>query len=125
MLELIGRMHKAGVPLLAGTDNWAGFALHRELELYVKAGIPAAEVLRIATWNGARYTGTAAQSGSIEPGKQADLVLVDGDPSVDISDIRKISLVLKGGVAFAPAEMYEAVGVRPFVPAAAITPRPR
>lgn len=125
MLELIGRMHKAGVPLLAGTDNWAGFALHRELELYVKAGIPAAEVLRIATWNGARYTGTAAQGGAIEPGKWADLVLVEGDPSVDISDIRKISLVLKGGVAFAPAEIYEAVGVRAFVPAAAIVSLPR
>ena len=121
MLELIGRMHKAGIPLLAGTDNWAGFALHRELALYVKAGIPAAEVLRIATWNGARYTQTLAGTGSIEAGKLADLVLVDGDPSVDIADLRKISLVVKGGVAYAPAEIYTALGVRPFAAAAAIS----
>jgi len=121
LLELIGRMHKAGVPLLAGTDNWAGFALHRELALYVKAGIPPAEVLRIATWNGARYTRTSAQTGSIEVGKLADLVLVDGDPSVDIADLRKISLVVKGGVAYAPAEIYTAIGVRPFAEAAEIS----
>jgi hypothetical protein len=120
MLQMIGRMHQAGVPLLAGTDNWAGFSLHRELELYGRAGIAAPEVLQIATRNGARYTQTAATAGSIAPGKLADLVLVDGDPSLDIADIRKISLVLKGGVAYAPAEIYQALGVRPFVPAATI-----
>ena len=124
MLALIGLMHKAGVPLVAGTDNWAGFSLHRELELYVKAGIPAPEVLRIATWNGARYSGSAAEAGSIEVGKRADLVLVDGDPSVNISDIRKLSLVLKAGVAYSPAEIFEAVGVRPFVAGAAIAAGP-
>lgn len=55
-----------------------------------------------------------------ERGKLADLVLIDGDPSTNISDIRKISLVLKGGVAYVPAQIYEAVGIRPFVPAATI-----
>jgi hypothetical protein len=115
MLGLIARMHRAGVPLLAGTDDFAGFALHRELELYVKAGIPASEVLRIATVNGARYTGTLADRGTIERGKLADLVLVDGDPTSHIEDIRRTSLVFKGGVAFAPAEIHEALGIRPFV----------
>jgi imidazolonepropionase-like amidohydrolase len=108
------------VPLLAGTDTWAGFGLHRELELYVLAGIPPLQALRIATWNGAKYTRTLDMRGSIERGKLADLVLVEGDPSVDISDIRKTSLVVKGGVAYAPAQVYEALGIRPFVPAATI-----
>ena len=117
MLALIERMHRAGVPLLAGTDEFAGFALHRELELYVKAGIPAPEVLRIATLNGARYTGTLTDRGTIERGKLADLVLVDGDPTARIEDIRRTSLVFKGGVAFVPAEIHEALGIRPFVQA--------
>jgi imidazolonepropionase-like amidohydrolase len=120
MLAYVGRMHAAGVPLLAGTDTWAGFGLHRELELYVLAGIPPLQALRIATWNGAKYTRTLDMRGSIERGKLADLVLVEGDPSVDISDIRKTSLVLNGGVAYAPAQVYEALGIRPFVPAATI-----
>ncbi len=92
-----------------------GFTLHRELELYVKAGIPASEVLRIATWNGAKYTRTLDRLGSITPGKLADLILVDGDPTEDISAIRKISLVMKGGVAYYPSELFEAIGVKPFV----------
>ncbi len=115
MLALTARMHRAGVPLLAGTDDFAGFALHRELELYVKAGIPAPEVLQIATLNGARYTGTLADRGTIERGKLADLVLVDGEPTTNIEDIRRTSLVFKGGVAFAPAEIHQALGIRPFV----------
>ena len=124
MLAYVGRMYAAGVPLLAGTDTWAGFGLHRELELYVLAGIPPLQALRIATWNGAKYTQTLDRRGSIERGKLADLVLVEGDPSVNISDIRKTSLVLKGGVAYAPAQVYEALGIRPFVPAAAVVSVP-
>ena len=56
MVEFVGVMHRAGIPIVSGTDATPGFTLHRELELYVKAGIPNAEALRIATWNGARYT---------------------------------------------------------------------
>ena len=121
MLALVGRLHEAGVPLLAGTDDFAGFALHRELELYVKAGIPAAQVLQIATYNGAKYSGTLHENGTIERGKLADLVLVDGDPVTRISDIRRVSLVLKGGVAMAPDALLNALGVSPFVPAATIS----
>jgi imidazolonepropionase-like amidohydrolase len=120
MLAYVGRMHAAGVALVAGTDTWAGFGLHRELELYVQAGIPPLQVLSIATWNGAKYTQTLEQRGSIERGKLADLVLVDGDPSIDITAIRRIGLVLKGGVAYAPERIYESLGIRPFVPAASI-----
>ncbi len=124
MLAYVGRMHAAGVPLVAGTDTWAGFGMHRELELYVLAGIPPLHALRIATWNGAKYTQTLDRRGSIERGKLADLVLVEGDPSTHISDIRRASLVLKGGVAYAPEQVYEALGIRPFVPAATIVSEP-
>jgi len=115
MLKMIGRLHRAGVMLLAGTDGIAGFTLHRELELYVQAGIPPAEVLRIATWNGARLAGLAGETGSIATGKRADMILVDGDPTQRIGDIRRISLVLKEGVMMFPAEVYESIGVRRFV----------
>jgi len=121
MVEMVGRLYKAGVPLVAGTDDIAGFTLHRELELYVKAGIPPAEALRIATWNGAKYAHLLDQLGSVSPGKRADLLLVDGDPTQDISDIRHIALVLKDGVAYYPAEIYEAIGIEPFTPAAEVT----
>jgi hypothetical protein len=117
MVEMVGRLHRAGVPLVAGTDSTAGFVLHRELELYVQAGIPPAEALRIATWNGARYTRTLERLGSITPGKLADLILVDGDPTQDISAIRQVALVLKEGQLYYPAELYQALGIRPFAPA--------
>lgn len=123
MLDLTAAMHRAGVPLVAGTDSIPGIGLHRELELYVEAGIPAAEALRIGTWNGARVAGVDAVTGSIERGKAADLVLVDGDPSERIVDVRRTSLVFKAGVAYPPAQLYEAMGFKPLVEAARIEPR--
>ena len=122
LLEMVARLYKAGIPLVAGTDALPGFALHRELELYVKAGIPATEVLKIATWNGAKYTRTLDRLGSITPGKLADLVLVDGDPTTNITDLRRINLVMKEGVIYYPSEIHEALGVKPF--AKPITPTP-
>jgi len=115
MVQFVGQLYRAGVPLEAGTDGIAGFTLHRELELYVRAGMVPAEALRIATWNGARFTGRLGELGSIEPGKRADLILIDGDPTANISDIRRISLVMKDGVTYLPSEVYEAIGVKRFV----------
>ncbi len=114
MVAFVGRLHAAGVPLVAGTDHIAGFTLHRELELNVQAGIAPGEALRIATENGARYTGLLGDSGGVTPGKRADLILVDGDPTRDISALRRVSLVLKGGVGYVPADLYSELGVRPF-----------
>jgi hypothetical protein len=121
MMEAVARFYRAGVPIVSGTDDLAGFTLQRELELYVKAGIPANEVLRIATWNGATYARVLADRGSIERGKRADLILVDGDPTQDISAIRNVALVLQDGDAYYPAELYAELGVKPF--AAALRPR--
>jgi hypothetical protein len=115
VLAFVGRMHDAGIPFVAGTDEIAGFTLHRELELYVQAGLSPAEALRVATWNGALYCGLSAELGSIERGKKADLILIDGDPTQDVSDIRRISLVMKEGAIYFPAEVYEAVGVKRFI----------
>jgi len=117
MLEAVARFHRAGIQIVSGTDDVAGFAFQRELELYVKAGIPANEVLRIATWNGATYARVLSDRGSIERGKRADLILIDGDPTKDISAVRNVALVLQDGDAYYPAELYEELGVKPFAPA--------
>jgi imidazolonepropionase-like amidohydrolase len=126
MMDLLRRMHAAGIPLVAGTDATPGFGLQRELELYVQAGIPAAQALKIGTWNGARYSDRLGEIGSIEVGKRADLLLVDGDPVADIRAIRRVALVLQGmnneTRALSPAALYQAMGILPFVPAAEVTP---
>ena len=105
--------HEAGVQILPGTDLMPGFGLHRELELYVEAGIPEAEVLHLATLGPARVMGMDDELGSIEPGKLADLILVDGDPTADISDIRRVVTVIKDGRVYDPARIYRALGIRP------------
>lgn len=116
MVAFIGRMYRAGVPLVAGTDEYlVGFALHSELALYVQAGLTPAQALQVATLNGAKYTGTLHERGSIAPGKLADLVLVDGDPTKNIADLRKVALVITQGKLISPRAVYEALGVKPFV----------
>ena len=124
LLDLAAAMHRAGVPLVAGTDGLSGLGLHRELALYVQAGIAPSQALQTATWNAARVAGEGDRRGSIESGKVADLLLVDGDPSVAITDLRRASLVIQGGVAYTPAALYEAIGFKPFVAGAAITVPP-
>ena len=121
MLELVKALHDAGVVLVAGTDCMAGFCLQRELELYSKAGIPNAEVLRLATWGAAGVTKRTDRLGSVAPGMLADLVLVDGDPVADISAIRRVSLVMKDGVIYDPAAVHRSIGVTPWQD---LAPRP-
>ena len=113
MLDVIRALHEAGIPLVAGTDALPGFALHAELELYVRAGIPAPEVLRIATHGAAQVAGVAAEVGTVEPGMRADLILVDGQPDRRIADIRRVDWVMKGGVMHDPEAIYRTIGVRP------------
>ncbi len=114
MVEFVGRMYRAGVPLLAGTDEMPGFTLHRELELYVQAGLTPAQALQVATHTAATHA-RAADRGRIAPGLLADLVLVDGDPTQDITKLRNAALVIKGDRAYVPAQLHEALGIRPFV----------
>ena len=117
MVEFVGRMYKAGVPIVAGTDGIPGFTIQSELEWYVRAGLTPAQVLQIATWNGAKYARVLDDRGSITPGKLSDLVLIDGDPTANIADIRKVALVVKGDTAYYPSEIFEALGIKPFAQA--------
>ncbi|MGZ8290050.1 MAG: amidohydrolase family protein [Telluria sp.] len=115
MVEFVGRLYKEGVPIVAGTDEMAGFTLQAELEMLVKAGLTPAQAIQVATRNGARYTRTSHERGSITPGKLADLVLVDGDPTKNIGDIRKVAAVITRGHVIYPQEIDKALGIAPFV----------
>jgi imidazolonepropionase-like amidohydrolase len=113
MLRYIGALHRAGVRLVAGTDALAGFALHRELENYVRAGIPAPEVLRLASLGAAQVMKRDGELGVIAPGKLADMVLVEGDPAARISDIRNVTLTVQGGRVYRADALYRALGIAP------------
>lgn len=114
VLEVLKLLDDRGVQLLPGTDDGAGFSNLRELEVYVAAGIPAGKALRLSTLDAEKYFGRDSQLGSIERGKLADFFLVDGDPTVDISTIRRNRMTMVGGVAYFPAEIYEHLSIRPF-----------
>ena len=113
MEKMVKALHDAGVTIVAGTDAMAGLALDRELELYVESGIPAPEVLRIATLGAAQVMKRDRELGSVAPGKLADLILVDGDPAARIADIRRVVLTVKDGVVYDPAALWQEVGVKP------------
>ena len=113
MLRMLKLLYDSGQPIVAGTDALAGFALHRELEDYVSAGIPAPKVLQLATLGAARVMNHDRESGSIAPQKVADVILVDGDPVARISDIRRVVVVIKGATVYDAAALYQALGVAP------------
>jgi imidazolonepropionase-like amidohydrolase len=105
----------AGGTLVAGTDPTGsggvvpGYADQRQIELLVESGFTPLEAISIGTLNGAKYLGRDSRIGSIALGKQADLVVVDGDPSRNISDVRRVDTVFKQGVGFDPAKLIESV----------------
>jgi imidazolonepropionase-like amidohydrolase len=105
-----------------GTDAAIGFTLHRELELYVKAGFSPAEALRIASYDCDAYLKRDQQYGSIARGKVADFFLVPGDPTQDIGQLHHIRMVLKDGVIYYPNEIYQAYGIAPFTSPPPLTP---
>ena len=113
MLRLLRALHDAGVTIIPGTDGLAGYMLHHELELYVRAGIPSAEVLRMATLTPALVMGVNKDRDVIAAGKLADMVLIDGDPTQDIHDINKITTVIKGGKVYDPGAIEKALGIVP------------
>ncbi|SEA33665.1 amidohydrolase family protein [Microbulbifer marinus] len=114
LLKMVRKLHEHKVPMVAGTDGIPGFTLLRELELYAKAGIPNADVLRTATVVPARIVGALNHSGTIDVGKDADLVLLDGNPLEDISALRRTALVIEGQNLYRPDELYRALGIKPF-----------
>jgi imidazolonepropionase-like amidohydrolase len=112
-VQLVKRLWDRKVTIVAGTDWWPGFALHRELELYSEAGIPNADVLAIATLGAARVMKRDGASGSIAPGKDADLVIVDGDPIARMRDIRNVVTVVKGGAVVDAVAAQKALAIAP------------
>jgi imidazolonepropionase-like amidohydrolase len=113
MVRMVKKLYDNGIQVVAGTDNSNGYALDRELEIYSEAGVPAPEVLRIATIEAAQVMHMEKDFGSVTPGKYADMILVNGDPTQRISDIRRVDTVIKNGVVYKPAELYPAFGIRP------------
>lgn len=107
-------LHQAGVPIVAGTDQAVpGFSLDREIELYVQAGFTPMEAIQAATLVPARAMGMEKDSGTIEAGKRADVILVDGNPLANISDIRKVSAVFAAGKMYQPSALWSSVGFKP------------
>ncbi len=123
LLATLKMLHDAGIRIIPGTDDMPGFMLHSELEAYAQAGIAPARVLQMATLETARYMNLDQQVGSIERGKLAELLLVDGDPTQDISAIRKVKLVMTDGAHLVPPDVHRAIGVRPFTSSPSIEVR--
>jgi Amidohydrolase family len=105
-LQMVGALHRGGVPFMAGTDTapgvyiMPGFSLHDELANFVEAGFTPMESLQTATSNPTRFLGMEGSSGSVEPGKIADLVLLSANPLEDIRNTQKISIVVANGRLF-------------------------
>lgn len=113
VLAMLKTLYDQKVPLVVGTDALAGLALHYELQMYVKAGIPAADAIRMASLDAAKTMGQEKNRGSIAEGKAADLFIVNGDPLTKIDDIGKVETVLKNGTIYSSKALYDTVNVKP------------
>ena len=110
-LKVIKALFDAGVPIIAGSDTGLiGYGLDRELELYVQAGLTPMEAIQTATLNAARAMHMEADSGTIQPGKRADLVLLNANPLDNISNIRKVDKVITDGRMYDSRKLARSVG---------------
>jgi imidazolonepropionase-like amidohydrolase len=116
IIATVRMLHERGVFIVFGTDTGGSFNYHRELQLYERAGMTPAEILKRATFESAGYLGQDQRMGSIEKGKLADFFLIPGDPTQDLKAIKTISLVVKDGAFYFPSEVYPRFGIQPFVP---------
>jgi cytosine/adenosine deaminase-related metal-dependent hydrolase len=113
-LETVGALHRAGIPVVAGTDQAVpGHSLHREIELYVQAGFTPMEAIQAATIVPARAMGLDKETGTVEKGKRADLILINGDPLADIHNTRNVEYVISDGIMYHTAELWRSVGFQP------------
>jgi imidazolonepropionase-like amidohydrolase len=114
LVAVLGELHRRGVPIVAGTDiGVPGHSLHRELELYVQAGMTPMAAIQAATVVPARAMGLARELGTIEAGKRADLVVIAGNPIADIRELRKVARVVARGRLYDPASLFRLVGFTP------------
>ena len=109
MVALIGKLNDAEVPIVAGTDGM-GLELVREIEIYEQAGMSKAQALQTATINPARLVGIADRTGSIAKGKEADLLLVEGDVSADLGALRRVHTVVSDGYVMDGNQLRAAAG---------------
>lgn len=113
-IEIIGALHRAGVPIVAGTDQAVpGYSLHREIELYAQAGFTPMEAIQAATIVPARVMKLDRELGTVEAGKRADLIVLDANPLDDIHNSRKVEYVITNGVMYNCAELWKSVGFKP------------
>ncbi len=113
-LKLTGRLHRGGVPLMAGSDLVVpGHTIFRELELLVRAGLSPLEAIRAATLVPARASKMEGELGTVEAGKRADLIVVEGNPLDSISHIRRVKYVVARGQMYDCAALWRSVGFRP------------
>lgn len=113
-VAIVGALHRAGVPIVAGTDQAVpGHSLHREIELYVQAGFTPMEAIQAATIVPARVMGLEKDTGTVEKGKRADLILIDGNPLEDIRNTRNVEYVFTNGSMYHTAELWQSVGFKP------------
>jgi len=113
-VSVVRSLHKNGIPIVAGTDQSVpGYSLHREIELYVRAGFTPLEALQAATLVPARVMGKDGDSGTVDVGKRGDIVLLDASPLANIANTRKIYRVITNGRVFEPNPLWESVGFRP------------
>ncbi len=111
---VLREIYAAGIPIVAGTDKAVpGHSLHRELELYVQAGLTPMQVIQLATSGAAKVMGMEREVGTVEAGKRADLILVEGNPLERFSDLRKVKRVVTKGRMYDPAELWKSVGFLP------------
>ena len=109
--EIVRRLVAQGTPVVAGTDMCIpGFSLYRELELYVDGGLTPLQALQSATVVHAAVMNMSDQTGTLEEGKAADIIIVDGTPLNNIKAIRTDSLVIKGGRVYNPADTHKLAG---------------
>src|ERR671938_1894129 len=113
-MAMVGSLHKAGVRVVAGTDQTIpGHSVRREIELYVQAGFTPLEAIQAATVVPARVMGMEKDLGTVEAGKIADLIIVEGNPLERIGNIRNTKFVVAGGRVYDCARLWQSVGFTP------------
>jgi imidazolonepropionase-like amidohydrolase len=113
-VQIVGALHRAGVPIVAGTDQTVpGYSLYREIELYVQSGFTPMEAIQAATIVPARVMGLDKELGTIEIGKQADLIILNANPLESIHNIRSVESVITAGTMYHCAELWQSVGFKP------------
>ncbi|HMG33529.1 MAG TPA: amidohydrolase family protein [Blastocatellia bacterium] len=113
-MNVLAALHKAGVPIITGTDQAVpGHSLHREIELYVKAGFTPMEAIQASTIVPARVMKLDKETGTVEAGKRADLIILDANPLQSISNIRTARFVVAAGKLYNCAELWKSVGFTP------------